>query len=91
VRSFAARQRIAFMNQLNALSNRVEYYGLDHIVILGGTHLRRVLRAYTGYYNFIRTHRSLDKDAPISRPVQRTAIINSQAVLGGLHHHYVRV
>jgi hypothetical protein len=26
VRSFAARQRIAFMNQLNALSNRVEYY-----------------------------------------------------------------
>jgi hypothetical protein len=27
VRSFAARQRIAFMNQLNALSNRVEYYG----------------------------------------------------------------
>jgi hypothetical protein len=24
----AARQRIAFMNQLNALSNRVEYYAL---------------------------------------------------------------
>jgi hypothetical protein len=29
VRSFADRQRIAFMNQLNALSNRVEYYGRD--------------------------------------------------------------
>src|ERR1039458_5235812 len=26
IRSCAARQRIAFMNQLNALSNRVEYY-----------------------------------------------------------------
>src|ERR1039458_3575089 len=29
IRSCAARQRIAFMNQLNALSNRVEYYGFQ--------------------------------------------------------------
>jgi hypothetical protein len=48
-------------------------------------------RAYAGYYNDIRTHRSLDKDAPVSRPVQRTGIIRSLAILGGLHHHYVRV
>ena len=27
----------------------------------------------------------------ISRPVQRTGIIRSRAILGGLHHHYVRV
>ena len=26
-----------------------------------------------------------------SRPVQRTGIINSHALLGGPHHHYVRV
>jgi hypothetical protein len=25
------------------------------------------------------------------RPVQRTGSITSQALLGGLHHHYVRV
>jgi len=37
------------------------------------------------------THRSLDKDAPVSRPVQRTGIISSHAILGGLHHHYARV
>ena len=37
------------------------------------------------------THRSLDKDAPVSRPVQRTGIIGSHPILGGLHHHYVRV
>jgi hypothetical protein len=43
------------------------------------------------YYNGIRTHRSLDKDAPISRPVQRTGVISSRAILGGLHHHYARV
>src|ERR1700681_17838 len=49
-----------------------------------------ILRAYARYYNDIRTHRSLDKDAPVSRPVQRTGIISSHAVLGGLHHHYAR-
>jgi transposase InsO family protein len=64
---------------------------LDHIVVLGEAHLRRILRFYACYYNDIRTHRSLDKDAPVSRPVQRTGIISSHAILGGLHHHYVRV
>jgi transposase InsO family protein len=64
---------------------------VDHFVVLGEAHLRRILRAYARYYNDIRTHRSLDKDAPVSRPVQRTGIISSHAILGGLHHHYVRV
>ena len=64
---------------------------VDHFVVLGEAHLRRILRAYARYYNDIRTHRSLNKDAPVSRPVQRTGIISSHAVLGGLHHHYVRV
>src|SRR5665811_1719556 len=64
---------------------------VDQFIVLGETHLRRILRAYAGYYNDIRTHRSLDKDAPVSRPVQWTGIINSHAILGGLHHHYVRV
>jgi transposase InsO family protein len=64
---------------------------VDHIVVLGEAHLRRILRSYARYYNDIRTHRSLDKDAPVSRPVQWTGIINSHAVLGGLHHHYVRI
>ena len=64
---------------------------VDHFVVLGEAHLRRILRAYAGYYNDIRTHRSLDKDAPVSRPVQRTGIISSRPILGGLHHHYVRV
>jgi transposase InsO family protein len=64
---------------------------VDHFVVLGEAHLRRILRAYARYYNDIRTHRSLDKDAPVSRPVQPTGIIGSHAILGGLHHHYVRV
>jgi transposase InsO family protein len=64
---------------------------VDHIVVLGETHLRRILKSYARYYNETRTHRSLDNDAPISRPVQRTGGIISHALLGGLHHHYVRV
>ncbi|MGB8578202.1 MAG: integrase core domain-containing protein [Pseudolabrys sp.] len=64
---------------------------VDHIVVLGEAHLRRILRSYARYYNDIRTHRSLDKDAPVSRPVQRTGSIKSHPILGGLHHHYIRV
>ena len=64
---------------------------VDHFVVLGEAHLRRILQTYARYYNNIRTHRSLDKDAPVSRPVQRTGIISSHPILGGLHHGYVRV
>lgn len=63
---------------------------LDHMVVLGEGHLRRILQAYARYYNNIRTHRSLDKDTPVSRPVQHLGNIKSHALLGGLHHHYVR-
>jgi hypothetical protein len=64
---------------------------VDHFIVLGEAHLRRILRTYACYYNDIRTHWSFDKDAPIPRPVQRIGSINSHAILGGLHHHYVRV
>ena len=63
----------------------------DYIIVLGEMHLRRVLKSYADYYNCVRTHRSLDKDAPVSRPVQRTGVISSRAILGGLHHRYARV
>ena len=61
---------------------------LDHVIVLGEVHLRRILRSYADYYNGVRTHRSLDKDAPVFRPVQRAGMISSRAVLRGLHHHY---
>jgi transposase InsO family protein len=63
----------------------------DHIIVFGEAHLRRIVRSYSRYYNDIRTHRSLDKDAPVSRPVQRAGSIKSSAILGGLHHRYARV
>ena len=64
---------------------------LDHIVVLGGAHLRKILQSYASYYNDIRTHRSLDNDAPVSRPVQQIGVISSRAILGGHHHHCARV
>ncbi|MGC2826499.1 MAG: integrase core domain-containing protein [Pseudolabrys sp.] len=64
---------------------------VDHFIVLGEAHLRHTLRTYARYYNHIRTHWSLDKDTPLYRPVQRIGSINSHAILGGLHHHYVRV
>jgi Integrase core domain len=64
---------------------------LDHAIICGEAHLRRVLKSYADYYNRFRTHRSLNKDAPVSRSVQRTGVIRSGAILGGLHHHYGRI
>ena len=64
---------------------------LDHLVVLGEAQLGRILRSYADYYNKIRTHRSLGKDAPCFRPVHRVGNIASHRILGGLHHHYVRV
>jgi transposase InsO family protein len=64
---------------------------LDHIIVSGEERLRRNLISYAAYYNSVRTHRSLHKDAPIFRPIQQTGIIRSHPILGGLHHHYVRV
>jgi transposase InsO family protein len=64
---------------------------LDHIIVLGEAHLRRILKSYARYYNETRTHLALDKDAPLSRPVKRAGRILCRPVLAGLHHEYVRI
>ncbi len=65
---------------------------LDHIIVLGSRHLKRVLTQYVDYYNGVRTHLSLRKDSPDRRPIQFSSegrIIELKKV-GGLHHHYMR-
>jgi transposase InsO family protein len=64
---------------------------LDHIVVIGEQHLRHVLGCYMEYYNAVRTHLSLGKDAPTGRAVQRHGRIEVRPILGGLHHQYVRI
>jgi transposase InsO family protein len=64
---------------------------LDHVVILGEQHLHDVLRSYAQYYNAARTHLSIAKDAPVPRAVQAIGTILPLPILGGLHHHYLRI
>jgi hypothetical protein len=66
---------------------------LDHVIVLNETGLRRILKSYFDYYERTRTHLSLDKDAPISRPVQPPEIgrIVEVRQVGGLHHRYERI
>jgi transposase InsO family protein len=63
---------------------------LDHVVVFGEQHLRHLLRSYANYYNQTRTHLSLNKDSPVTRPIETVGRILPVPILGGLHHHYVR-
>jgi hypothetical protein len=46
---------------------------------------------YQKYYNEVRRHLTLKRDAPIPREVQRAGPDAQLTNLGGLHHRYVRV
>ena len=65
---------------------------MDHTIIFNERHLRRVLREYFKYYHGSRTHLGLEKDCPKPRPVEPIALgpINSEPMVGGLHHRYFR-
>jgi transposase InsO family protein len=65
---------------------------LNHVVVLGERHLRRVLTGYVAYYHGSRTHLALAKDAPTPRRVQGVTEGNVIAFreVGGLHHRYER-
>jgi hypothetical protein len=60
-------------------------------VVFGEDHLRRILTAYAGYFNEVRTHLSFDKDSPNRRPIKNVGPIVARPILGGLHHHYCRI
>ena len=65
---------------------------LDHVIVFDECHLRRVLSAYFEYHHRTRTHLSLAKDCPESRPLQPLAAGTVVAFpqVGGLHHRYER-
>ncbi len=72
------------------LSLRTEL--LDHVIVLGETHARRLITDYLGYYHDDRCHLSLDKDCPEPRPVQERPPRDAEVVaiprVGGIHHRY---
>jgi hypothetical protein len=94
-----ARSAFAIIQRLHARQNgyaerligSIRRECLDHIVVTGEKHLRHILKCYMDYYNAVRTHLSLGKDAPIWRDTQCAGCIEVRPVLGGLHHQYVRI
>jgi transposase InsO family protein len=64
---------------------------LDGMLVFGEAHLRQILSSYAAYYNEVRTHLALGKNAPLGRAVQRTGVVVAIPILSGLHHHYVRI
>ena len=65
----------------------------DHIIIVDERHLHRVLSSYFRYYHSTRTHLSLDKDCPESRPIHppEAGKIVAFPEVGGLHNRYERL
>jgi len=67
---------------------------LDHILIHDDTHLLRVAKEYTSYFNQERPHQGIEQRIPDqydltkSKPTRGQVI--SKAILGGLHHSYSR-
>jgi putative transposase len=62
---------------------------LDHVIVLHERHLRRLLTGYFQYYHHWRTHRALEMNCPVPRPVQWPDVgpIRKVPEVGGLHHH----
>jgi hypothetical protein len=65
---------------------------LDHVIVFHEAGLRRILKDYFKYYERCRTHLSLEKDAPVSRPVEPPSLGHVIEIpkVGGLHHLYTR-
>jgi putative transposase len=65
---------------------------LDHVIVVSAAGLQRVVKDYVACYMCSRTHLSLDKDSPTSRPVMPPAAgrIIATPEVNGLHHRYDR-
>ncbi len=55
---------------------------LDHQIVSGEAHLRRILKTYAAYYNENRSHLSLSKDAPNFRRSETVGNIVAMPNLG---------
>lgn len=70
---------------------------LDHILLLGERHLRRVLREYVTYFNECRPHQGIDQAIPKNASaasndnIAAVGDVAARPILGGLHHDYLRV
>ena len=92
IRDHPTVQRPPWQNgHVERLIGSIRRESLDHLVVFDEAQLRRILRNYASYYNQVRTHLSLNKNAPDFRRSQKLGPIAAISILGGLHHQYVRV
>jgi transposase InsO family protein len=66
---------------------------LDHLLILGERHLRKVLAEYARHYNSHRPHQGRQQEPPLGQPGQTvdiTARTERVSVIGGLINEYRR-
>ncbi|MDN3358534.1 integrase core domain-containing protein [Actinomadura sp. DC4] len=66
---------------------------LDHLLIYGVQHLRRLLTDYEQHYNAHRAHQSRDQRPPLhdpDEPIDLTAVIKRRSTAAGLIHEYRR-
>ena len=65
---------------------------LNHMIIFGEAHARRVLKKYFEYYHDDRTHLGLEKETPGYRTVEPSELgpVKRKSKVGGLHCRYFR-
>jgi len=66
---------------------------LDHVIVFGEDHLRRVLKGHVSYFNTSRPHQGIQQSIPARDhrgPVNATGKTVARLILGGLHHDYWR-
>ena len=61
-------------SDIGRLIETISRESLDRIIVFGEAHLRHILEAYVLYYNDVRTHLSMDKNADFRRPSLVSAI-----------------
>ena len=65
---------------------------LDRVIVLNDAHLRRLMTSYLAYYHRVRPHLSLERNAPIPRPIQGPGEgrVIAMPHVGGLYQGYRR-
>ena len=68
--------------RVERLIGSIRRESLDHLVVFDEAQLRRVLKNYASYYNQVRTHLSLSKNAPDFRRPLKLGPIAAISILG---------
>ncbi len=66
---------------------------LDHVLLVGEEHMRRLVSEYVGYFNECRPHQGNCQSIPLGAAndnVVAAGDVVARAILGGLHHSYRR-